>query len=113
MLFWIASTIQSITASDFVLDVDRLGTEPAYRTQASSMFAGSGCTVDFNDCETSGAESDVEFAALADEAIAALQSHASALVVQGPFALDERAASLSQASAHILGQYLRGRSHRP
>ncbi|HSI55720.1 MAG TPA: hypothetical protein VK981_17255 [Ramlibacter sp.] len=113
LLFWIASTIQSITASDFVLDVDRLAAEPDYRTQASSMFADAGCTLDFDDCETpkpddEGADARVAFGALVDEAVAALKSHASALIVQGPFPLHERAELLSRPSAAIVGQYLHG-----
>ncbi|MEZ0308798.1 MAG: hypothetical protein ACAH21_12795 [Ramlibacter sp.] len=113
LLFWTASTIQSITASDFVLDVDRLAGEPDYRTQASSMFADAGCTLDFNDCETPKPDDDdadarAAFGALVDEAVTALQSHASALVVQGPFPLHERAQLLSPPSASVLEKYLRG-----
>jgi len=56
MFLWFASTIQSISIADFVLDVDMMSHDYIYRQSCSSYFKKMGIDVDFSDCHTPSIE---------------------------------------------------------
>jgi hypothetical protein len=47
---WIASTLQALSASDIVVDVDLIGIDREARRQVERNLAGAGLTMDLSDC---------------------------------------------------------------
>jgi hypothetical protein len=103
MVIWLASTLQAISHSDFVLDIDRLSLDVEYRKAAALWYQSIGCRVDFSDCASPISEqrSDEANKALA-LAINAVRSNASSLVVAVPDVVKKRAAELSPENGKIL-----------
>src|SRR5262249_9785429 len=106
LLIWIASLLQAISFSDFVLDVDFFSTDTQHRKTASDWFQTIGCPIDFSDCASpSYSELPVplaEFDRMLDDAARAIRSNASTLVVSNPNVMRKRLASLSPLSTRLL-----------
>jgi hypothetical protein len=49
-LIWSLSALQSISACDLVLDIDRLAADESYQGVVRNWFSNLGCDVDFSDC---------------------------------------------------------------
>ncbi len=112
LVLWIASALQAIGCCDHVLDVDRLSADESYRQESSRWFRAVGCTVDFSDCSTPATEADPASAALFEamvaQAVRAIRSNASTLVIADAAAVEQRLSSLSVASQRILQQVIPG-----
>ena len=109
LVIWIASALQAIAYCDFLLDIDLLSTDLDYRNTTSRWFDSIGCPVDFSDCASptspelfSSSESTVE------DAVSALRSSASSLVVTDPKVVTKWLPSLSPLSRRILSLALKG-----
>ena len=106
MVIWIASALQSISSSDFVLDVDLLSNDPDYQKLSARKFQSLGCTIDFSDClaphaENSGIGSP-EIKEVVDDAIRAITSNAKSLAIFDAEAISLRLPALSPASREII-----------
>jgi hypothetical protein len=105
LLIWIASAFQAITSCDFLLDIDLLSTDVEYRSNTLAWFDSIGCRVDFSDCSspTSGdkdaASSTLQIAA---DAVSAIRSGASSLLVAKPEIVKTRLSLLSPLSQRVL-----------
>jgi hypothetical protein len=110
MVIWIASALQAISHSDFVLDIDLLSTDLQYRNVASQWFATIGHHIDFSDCASPSTGQlplpAIEFDRMVDHAEKAIRSNASALVIASPRAVDKLLPSLSRLSGKILRSVL-------
>jgi len=103
MIIWLASTLQSISYSDFVLDIDRLSSDLEYRKAAMDWYQSNGCCVDLSDCASpTSQERSAEINRALGPAIDAIRSNASSLVVALPEKARRRVSALSPESAEIL-----------
>jgi len=103
LVIWIASALQAITCCDLILDIDQLSTKPEYRNSTERWFASIGCPVDFSDCSSpTAAEPNSAFERTAEDAVRAIRSNASSLVVATPESVKKWLPSLSSLSRRIL-----------
>jgi hypothetical protein len=103
LVLWFASALQTIGWCDFLLDIDQLSTDDAYRSATLRWFDSIGCSVDLSDCcSPSSANLDPAFERAVTVAASAVRSNASSLVVTRAEVLRERLASLSPLSRRIL-----------
>ena len=112
LVIWIASALQAIAYCDFLLDIDLLSTDLDYRTTTSRWFDSIGCSVDFSDC-SSPTSSELHlrsplFERTVEDAVRAIRSGASSLVVTDPNAVKKWLPSLSPLSRRILSLALAG-----
>ena len=106
MVIWIASALQSISSSDFVLDVDLLSNDPDYQESSSRRFHSLGCSIDFSDCRAPHTESlgigSPEIREIVDDAIRAIASNAKSLVIFDAGAISSHLPALGPASQKIV-----------
>jgi hypothetical protein len=106
LVIWIASALQAIACCDFILDIDLLSTDLAYRSAVMKWIDSIGCRVDFSDCASpSLPEKDPAFSVFertAADAASVIRSDASSLVVAKPEIVKKRLGSLSPLSRHVL-----------
>ena len=103
MVIWLASTLQAISYGDFVLDIDRLSSDPEYRATTTDWYQSIGCHIDFSDCASPNSkEKSGEATRALGSAIDAIRSNSSSLVVALPGEARRRVAALSPESAEIL-----------
>jgi len=108
LVIWIASALQALAYCDFVLDIDSLSTELNDRNSAEQWFASIKCRVNFADCSSPAAiEPDPTFERAVENAVSAIWSNASSLVVTKPENVKNWLASLSPLSRRILSFALR------
>ena len=109
MVIWLASALQAISYSDFVLDIDRLSSDGDYRKAAADWYQSMGCLIDFSDCAspTSKERSGVTTKVFG-LAIDAIRSNASSLVVALPDKAKKRIAVLAPESKELLLRVLDG-----
>ena len=105
LVIWIASALQAIACCDFLLDIDLLSTDLDYRNTTSRWFDSIGCPVDFSDCAspTSTELLSPPFELTVEDAVSAIRSGASSLVVTDPKVVTKWLPSLSPLSRRILG----------
>ena len=86
-----ASALQAIVCSDFLLDIDQLASDRDYRDVTSGWFESNGCSVDFSDCSipTSSDTPTHSFEQMIEAAAAAVRSNASSLVITDPDAVEK------------------------
>ena len=110
MVVWIASALQAITYSDFILDIDLLSNDLQYRNAVTEQFATIGCSIDFSDCASPSSDqnSATEFDRVMRDAVRAIRSNASALVIANGPAVEKWLPSLSALSRNILRSALTG-----
>jgi hypothetical protein len=109
LVIWIASALQAIAYCDFVLDIDRLSSEPGDRSAAEQWFASNGCQVDFADCSSPAmVEPYATFQRTSEDAAKAVRSNASSLVVTKPEAVKKWLPTLSPPNRQILSLALAG-----
>lgn len=106
MLIWIASSMQSISNSDFVLDVDLLSNNPDYQKLSASKFQSLGCKIDFSDCLAPHSESlgigSPGIREAVDDAIRAIKSNAQSLAIFDAEAISKSLLALGPASREIV-----------
>lgn len=106
LVIWIASALQSVSYCDFILDIDLLSTNLQYRARTTAWFGTVGCQIDFSDCAIPSSDKILEpkepFDPLMREALKAIRSNASSLVLVSPNEIKKRLASLSDASGEVL-----------
>ena len=107
LVIWIASVLQAITCCDFLLDIDLLSTDFAYRHTAMEWFDSVGCRIDFSDCSSpSAGDTDADISSIfertAADAASAIQSNASSLLVIRPEIVQKRLSLLSPLSRRVL-----------
>ena len=103
LVIWIASALQAIACSDFVLDIDLLSTDLDYRNTTSRWFDSIGCPVNFSDCESpTSPDLFSSFEPAIEGAVQAIRSGASSLVVTDPAVVTKCLPSLSPLSRWIL-----------
>ena len=104
LVIWIASALQAIACSDFLLDIDLLSTDLDYRNTTSRWFDLIGCPVNFSDCESpTSPDLFSSFESAIGGAVQAIRSGASSLVVTDPAVVTKCLPSLSSLSRRILG----------
>jgi len=110
LVIWIASALQAIACCDFLLDIDLLSTDLHYRDVASQWFESINCAADFSDCSipTSGEPFSDSFEQAVREAVGAIRSGASSLVVTDPEAVKKWLPSTSPLSSWVLRFALAG-----
>ena len=106
MVIWIASALQSVSSSDFVLDVDLLSNDRDYQKLSARKFQSLGCAIDFSDClapqaENSGIGSP-EIKEAVDDAIRAIKSNAKSLAIFDAEAIPRCLPALGPASREIV-----------
>jgi hypothetical protein len=107
LVIWIASALPAIACCDFVLDIDLLSTKPDYRSAAEQWFASTGCQIDFSDCcSPAAAQPNAAFEKAVEDAVSAIRSNASSLVVSKPDRVKKWLPSLSPLSRQILSLVL-------
>jgi hypothetical protein len=107
LMIWIASALQAIANCDFLLDIDRLSSDFAYRNSTSQWFDSIGCPVDFSDCSSPiSTDPDPAFERMIDQAVRAVRSDASSLVVTRTDAVKKWLPSLFPLSRQILNSVL-------
>jgi hypothetical protein len=107
MLLWQASTLQAVANADFIIDVDLLSSDDAYRKRLVERFADIGCTVDFSDCAAPARalprDARERALSLAQQSAGALLESASQLLPGHPDGLtDTRIQSVSSATLKYL-----------
>jgi hypothetical protein len=103
LVIWIASALQALSCCDLVLDIDELSAKLAYRNSAEQWFAAIGLPVDFSDCSSPAAvESNPAFERAVEDAVNAIRSNASSLVVSEPEVVQKWWPVLSPVSRRIL-----------
>jgi hypothetical protein len=106
LLLWIASALQATSHADFILDIDLLSVDAGHRRMATEWFDSIGCSADFSDCASPTANTPLipatEFDRMLDDAVTAIRSEASSLVISEPGAIKDKLASLSSASRGVL-----------
>jgi hypothetical protein len=104
LVIWIASALQAISHCNFLLDIDLLSNDLEYRNVATRWFDSIGCRVDFSDCAspTSGDASTPVFERIAKDAIRAIQSNPSSLVVMEAELVKKQLGLLSPLSRQVL-----------
>lgn len=105
LVIWVASALQAIAHCDLTLDMDMLSSDPDYRNTTSEWFATIGCPADFSDCALPSGELQVPSVLsdqMVEEAVCALRSGASSLVITNPDAIKKWLPSLSPLSRQIL-----------
>ena len=106
MLIWIASSLQSISSSDFVLDVDLLSNDLEYQKLSARKFRSLGCEIHFSDCLVPQAEStgirSPEIREAVDDAIKAITSNAKSIAIFNAEAVSLRLPALGPASREIV-----------
>lgn len=104
LVIWIASALQAISYSDYVLDIDLLSSDLNYRSATQNWFDAIGCPIEFNDCNSPsiarGALADR--AAMFDSAVNAIRSNASQLMMVDPAAVKIHSHSLSPITKNLL-----------
>jgi hypothetical protein len=107
LVIWIASALQAIAYCDFLLDIDRLSSDFGYRNSASQWFDFIGCPVDFSDCSSPiSTDPDPAFERVIDQAVRAVRSNASSLVVTRTDTVKKWLPSLFPLSRQILNSAL-------
>jgi hypothetical protein len=107
LVIWIASALQILACCDLVLDIDLLSTDFEYRSAASRWFDSIGCDVDFSDCSSPArVELDRKFEQGVEDAVSAIRSNASSLVVTKPEIVKNWLPSLSSRSRRVLSMAL-------
>jgi hypothetical protein len=106
LVIWIASALQAIAYCDFLLDIDLLSTDLGYRDITSRWFDSISCPVDFSDC-SSPTSSELHlrppsFERAAEDAVNAIRSGASSLVVTDSKVVEKWLPSLSPLSRWTL-----------
>jgi hypothetical protein len=106
MIIWIASATQSISNSDFVLDVDLLSNDRDYQKLSTHKFLSLGCKIDFSDCLAPQAESSgigsPEIKEAVDDAIRAIKYNAKSLAIFDAEAISKFLPALGRASREIV-----------
>jgi hypothetical protein len=103
LVIWVASALQAIAYCDFILDIDMLSTDLEYRNTVSNWFDSVGCSINFSDCSSpTAAEPNPTFDRAVEDAVKAIKSNASALVVTDPEVVKNRLPLLSPLSRRIL-----------
>ena len=111
LVIWIASALQAIACSDFLLDIDLLSTDLDYRNTTSRWFDSIGCPVNFSDCESpTSPDLFSSFEPAIEGAVQAIRSGASSLVVTDPAVVTKCLPSLSPLSRRILSSALESHS---
>jgi hypothetical protein len=107
LLLWIASALQAIAYCDLILDIDQLSSNPDSRNTAERWFASIGCPVDFSDCSSRIAvEPNFAFERAAEDAVRAIRSNASSLVITEPESVRNWLPLLSSLSKRTLNLVL-------
>jgi hypothetical protein len=106
LVIWIASALQVVSYSDYVLDIDRLSSNLSYRKATSDWFQALGIPIDFSDCASPSSGklpvSAGEFEQMLQDAATAIRSGAAPLVIVEPDVIRKRLASLSPLSGDTL-----------
>lgn len=106
MVIWLASSLQSISSSDFVLDVDLLSNDREYQKLSARKFRSLGCKIDFSDCLAPQAESSgvrpPEIKEAVDDAIKAITTNAKSLAIFDAEAISLCLPALGPASREIV-----------
>lgn len=106
LVIWIASALQALAHSDFVLDVDLLATEPRSREATSKWLDAMGCSVDFSDCSLPTSTVlrcyPPFFDRTVKETVAAMRSNAAPLILADPKIVQQKFPLLSSLSQSIL-----------
>ena len=106
LVIWLASTLQSVSFCDFVLDIDLLSTSEEYRIGISDRLAMIDCPVHFSDCAIPSSEKlpipANEFDQAIQGAANAIRHHGSSLVIADPNELRKKMTSLSPRSSSFL-----------
>jgi hypothetical protein len=103
LVIWIASALQAISYCDLVLDIDELSTKLDYRKTVEQWFASIGLRVDFSDCSSpTAAEPNPTFERAVKDAVNAILSNASSLIVSKPEVVKKWWPALSSRSRRIL-----------
>lgn len=106
LIIWIASALQAVSYSDYVLDIDLLSSDLSYRKATSDWLEALGIPIDFSDCASPPSDklpvSAGEFEQMLHDAVAAIRSRAALLVIVEPDVIMKRLASLSPLSRSIL-----------
>jgi hypothetical protein len=103
LVIWIASALQALSCCNLVLDIDELSTKLDYRNTAEQWFAANGLRVDFSDCSSpTAAESNPTFGRAVENAVNAIRSNASSLIVSEPEVVEKWWPALSPMSRRIL-----------
>jgi hypothetical protein len=107
MVIWIASALQAIAYSDFLLDIDRLSTDLNYRSTASRWFDSIGCPIDFADCCSPISAAGREAETTAELAARAIRTNASSLVVTKPDVVEKQLPAVTMLSRQVLKSALK------
>jgi len=106
LVVWTTSALQAISFADFVIDIDRLSTDPSSRRNASRWFETIGCPIDFSDCASPSSNQvlfpENEFERMIDEATEAVRTNAAALAITDADVVRQWLASLSPLSSKVL-----------
>jgi hypothetical protein len=103
LVIWIASALQTLSYCNLVLDIDELSTKLDYRNTAEQWFASIGLRVDFSDCSSpAAAEPNPTFERAVKDAVKAIRSNASSLIVSKPEVVKKWWPALSPLSRRIL-----------
>jgi hypothetical protein len=109
LIIWITSALQAVSCCDFVIDIDRLSTDYDSRDVASQRFASIGYPVDFSDCSipiSTERQTDPAFQRMIEEAVRAVRSGASSLVIANPEIVKTRLSLLSPLSRRVMAMAL-------
>lgn len=111
LVIWLASALQAISYSDYVLDIDLLSNDPSFKKSAADWFEALGISIDFSDCASpsSGTAplSAGEFEQMLREAAAAVRNNAASLVIADLDVIKKRLAWVSPRSGEFLRMAVR------
>jgi hypothetical protein len=106
LVLWMASALQAISFADFVIDIDRLSTDPSSRKNASRWFETIHFPVEFSDCASPSSDKialpEIEFEQMIDQAAEAVRTNAAALAIADGDVMRQWLASLSPLSSKVL-----------
>jgi hypothetical protein len=112
LVIWIASALQAVSFTDFVLDIDQVSNNLHWRKTATDWFKTIGCSIDFSDCASpSWGKLPVppsEFERIMGDAVTAIRTNAASLVIADPDVIRKRLASLSPLSGQVLDMSITG-----
>jgi len=106
LIIWIVSALQTIASCDFLLDIDRLSSDLEYRNTTSQWFNEIGCSMDLSDCSIPNTgDQRIQspfFQRIIEEAVNAVRSQASPLVIADISAVKNWCSDLAPSSRSIL-----------
>ena len=104
LIIWVASALQAISYSDYILDIDLLSKDTDYRFSTTHWFETVGCPTEFADCNSPSAGGSIapEIAEAFEKAVDAIRSNASQLVITDPSVVRKQFLSLSPVAQRLL-----------